>query len=167
MASGPVSCTVFWSWSLAKDARDRQGGKQCVEADTLPKWAKHVRTFGWTTNVQVQGGSEITHCYILVLFSGHKFDFHPFLLHVRGQSSPDASPMWRITTNEEWKVGRMTKPSRKPSRYDDREKPYHFEVRMKLWLSRINFNVWTIERRCWPKATFQDSFLGFLNHPYF
>ena len=60
----------------------------------------------------------------------------------------------------------MTKPSRKPSRYD-REKPYHFEVRMKLWLSRIIFHVWTIELRRWPKVTFQDRCLGFPNHPYF
>ena len=104
--------------------------------------------------------------YVLGALMESRFDFHPFLLHVRGQSSPGASPMWRITTNEGWKVGRMTKPSRKPSRYD-REKPYHFEVRMKLWLSRIIFHVWTIELRRWPKVTFQDRCLGFPNHPYF
>ena len=79
----------------------------------------------------IQGGFQITHCCILGALLESRFDFRPFLLRVRGQSSPDASPLWRITTNEEWKVGRMTKPSRKPSRYD-REKPYHFEVRMKL-----------------------------------
>ena len=79
----------------------------------------------------LQGGFQITHCCILGALLESRFDFRPFLLRVRGQSSPDASPLWRITTNEEWKVGRMTEPSRKPSRYD-REKPYHFEVRMKL-----------------------------------
>ena len=72
-----------------------------------------------------------THCCILGALLESRFDFHPFLLDVRGQLGPKASPLWRITTNEEWKVGRMAKPSRKPSRYD-REKPYHFEVRMKL-----------------------------------
>ena len=114
----------------------------------------------------LQGGSEITHCCILGALLESRFDFQPFLLHVRVQLGPNASPIWRITTNEGWKVGRMTKPSRKPSRYD-REKPYHFEVRMKLWLSRIIFHVWTIELRRWPKVTFQDRCLGFPNHPYF
>ena len=114
----------------------------------------------------LQGGSEITHCCILGALLESRFDFHPFLLHVRGQLGPNASPIWRITTNEGWKVGRMTKPSRKPSRYD-REKPYHFEVRMKLWLSRIIFHVWTIELRRCLKVTFQDRCLGFPKRPCF